>query len=157
MLLAGIMSALAAQGDNPVRWRTIVKAGADGNGTVTFRALISPGWHLYGLELPEGGPKATNFDLAGSKGVKFTGKVKPARTALSVEDPLFGMTLSWWDSNVEFTVPFRVTDPAEARIICKISYMACDGSSCRPPITENISAPGKITKSELNYWPFLRQ
>ena len=64
--------------------------------------------------------------------MKFTGKVKPARTALSVEDPLFGMTLSWWDSNVEFTVPFRVTDPAEARIICKISYMACDGSSCRP-------------------------
>ena len=62
MLLAGIVSALAAQGDNPVRWRTIVKAGADGNGTVTFRALISPGWHLYGLELPEGGPKATNFE-----------------------------------------------------------------------------------------------
>ncbi len=62
------MSALAAQGDNPVRWRTIVKSRSRRKRHCHFRALISPGWHLYGLELPEGGLKATNFDLAGSKG-----------------------------------------------------------------------------------------
>lgn len=146
MLFAAVISAFGADGDNPVRWRTIVKAGDNGTGTVTFRALVSPGWHLYALELPDGGPKPTTFDLSASEGVEFTGKIKPSRAALSVDDPLFGMALSWWDANVEFSVPFRIKDPAKARISCKINYMACDGNSCRPPVTENISAPVRIKK-----------
>ena len=127
----------------PVRWRSFIKTASDGAGTVTFRALVAPGWHLYGLSIPEGGPKATTFDLTGSTGVKFTGAVTPKRQPVEIEDKLFDMTLTWWDSNIEFTVPFKITDKNAARIDCKISYMACDGSSCRPPKTENISIPVK--------------
>ena len=145
--LAACILSLAAQGNvEPVRWRTFVKTNADGTGTVTFRALIAPGWHLYGLDIPEGGPKATSFDTSGSTGVKFTGKIKAARAPKEIDAELFGMKLAWWDANVEFTLPFKVTDAASAKINCKISFMACDGSSCRPPKTESISIPVKITK-----------
>ena len=130
----------------PVRWRSFVKTAADGTGTVTFRALVAPGWHLYGLSIPEGGPKATSFDLKEGTGVRFTAPVTPKREPVAIDDPLFGMTLTWWDSNIEFTVPFKITDKDTAKIDCKISYMACDGSSCRPPKTENISIPVKTIK-----------
>ena len=149
-ILAALLVLLAvvavhAQSPNdvpPVRWRTIVKMTSPTEGNVTFRALISQGWHLYGLEVPEGGPKATTFDLSKSTGVEFTGPVKPARAPLSVEDAMFGMTLTWWDSNVAFSVPFRLApEKGEARIGASITYMSCDGASCRPPKTERISAP----------------
>lgn len=137
------ISAMAADLATPVRWRTFVKTAPDGTGTVTFRALVAPGWHLYGLDIPDGGPKATSFDLKGSTGVKFTGPVKPAREPLTIDDAMFGMKLTWWDANVDFTVPFKITDKSQARIDCKISFMTCDGESCRPPKTESISVPVK--------------
>ncbi|MBD5233293.1 MAG: hypothetical protein HDS65_03845 [Bacteroidales bacterium] len=133
----------ASPSDNPVRWRTIVKATGANTGTVTFKALISEGWHLYGLNIPEGGPKATSFDLKSSTDIKFTGPITPSRKPLTVDDPLFGLKLDWWDTNVEFTVPFKVTGAAP-RIECKINYMSCDGNSCRPPKTETIATPVKL-------------
>lgn len=144
-LLLIIMAAmLPTAAQQPVRWRTIVKTTGADTGTITFKALITPGWHLYGLDLPEGGPKATSFDLDGSTGIKFTEPVAPVRKAVEVNDPLFGMTLTWWDSNIDFTVPFKVIDPANARLSAKITYMACDGTTCRPPSTENIAVAIKL-------------
>jgi len=148
-IISAVLFSICAwsQGDiTPVRWRSFVKTSADGSGILTLRALITPGWHLYGLSIPEGGPKATSFNLSGSTGIRFTNTVKAKREPVEFKDNLFDMTLTWWDSNIEFTVPFIITDKDKARIDCKISYMACDGSSCRPPKTENISIPVKATK-----------
>ena len=81
-----IVFALSVSAQQPVRWRTIVKTTGADTGTVTFKALVTPGWHLYGLDIPEGGPKATSFDLSGSAGIKFTGPVSPTRNAVEVKD-----------------------------------------------------------------------
>lgn len=149
LLVAVMLTALAAMAQTPpVRWRTQVRMTNRTEGTVTFRALITPGWHLYGLTMPQGGPRATSFDLSGSTGIEFTGAVTPERAAVSVDDPLFGMTLTWWDANVAFTAPFRVTDAATACVKAAITFMACDGNTCRPPLTERISAPVRIPAHE---------
>ncbi|MDE5628662.1 MAG: hypothetical protein K2I69_03785 [Muribaculaceae bacterium] len=138
VLCAGFSATAQQSVETPVRWRLIVKPSADGkSGELTVKALITPGWHLYGLELPAGGPKATSFDFAGSTGVEFTDELKPERAALKVEDAMFNMTLSWWDANVQFKRSFRILDPDNAVIKCKVSYMTCDGESCRPPKSEN--------------------
>lgn len=123
----------------PVRWRTSVKMTSDNAGVVTFKALVLSGWHLYGFEQPQGGPKPTVFDLSQSVGVEFTADVTPARAPLSVDDPMFGKTVNWWDTNISFTVPFRLTG-ADAVIKAAITYMTCNGNTCRPPKTERISA-----------------
>jgi thiol:disulfide interchange protein DsbD len=49
------------------------------------------------------------------------------------------MTLYWWDSNVNFTQKFKVTDQSKAKINGKISYMSCNDETCMPPATESIS------------------
>lgn len=140
-----VLAGITATAQQPVRWRTFVKATGPNEGTVTFRALIEQGWHLYGLDLPKDSPRPTEFNLEGSKDIEFTGKIKPARKAIEVNDPLFGMTLSWWDSNIEFTIPFKITGK-EPKLHCIISFMACDGTTCRPPAKETISTPINLNK-----------
>ena len=141
--LTGFCFDSAAQSTSPVRWRTTVRQTAPGEGVVTFRALVAPGWHLYGMQLPADGPKPTTFDLSGSADIEFTGKVTPARKAVRAVDPLFSSELEWWDSNVEFTVPFKVSGDAPV-LHCVIGYMACDGTTCRPPARETVSTPVKL-------------
>lgn len=143
-VLGMIALATAAQqprDTTPVRWRTIVRMTSPTEGTVTFKALIATGWHLYGLELPQGGPRPTVFDLGASTGIEFTSPVAPSRMPVSSQDAMFGLTLTWWDSNVNFTAPFRLTGEGTPTVKAAISYMACDGNTCRPPQTERISAP----------------
>lgn len=147
--IAIMMAAMAvsAQQTQPVRWRTIVKVSPDGSrGTVTFKALISPGWHLYDTSLPDGGPKPTSIDLSGSEGIVFTTAPKASREPAESFDDMFGLKLAWWDANVDFSAPFKVTDADKARLKASITYMACDGSTCQPPRTENISTAVKATK-----------
>lgn len=122
-----------------VRWRTAVKMTSATEGTVTVRALVGQGWHLYGFDMPDGGPKPTVFDFSKSTGVEFVGDIAASSSPVEAVDPLFKTTLQWWDSNVAFTRKFKVTDPSAARIGLSIRYMACDGNRCMPPKTENIS------------------
>ena len=137
-LFAAVLPVVAQQ---PVRWRSFVEMHGNGEGTLGIQALVEPGWHLYGLELPAGGPKATAFDFSGSEGIKFTGELTPARAAKEVKDDMFGMELSWWDSNIEFYIPFKVTSTAPV-YKCTVSYMTCDGNTCMPPVKQSMT--GKI-------------
>lgn len=141
LALALVASAATPAQTTPVRWRTSVRMTSDNEGVVTFKALIAQGWHLYGLELPQGGPRPTRIDLSASTGLEYTSPVAPSRAPLSAEDPMFGLTLSWWDSNVSFSAPFRLTGDATPMVKASITFMACDGTTCMPPRTETISAP----------------
>lgn len=134
------MLSITAQTAPPVCWRTVVRMADNTEGTVTFKAIVSEGWHLYSTSLPEGGPRPTSIELSG-EGIEITGDITPSRAPLQVEDPMFGMTLSWWDSDVSFSVPVRLTGPEDGKVKATIRYMTCDGSSCRPPATENIVVP----------------
>lgn len=123
----------------PVSWSAEMHRGD--TCAVVFSATMSPGWHLYGLDLPADGPQPTVIDLSGSRGVTFTAVPEASRAPEQVEDELFGMTLTWWDGEVKFSVPFVVDNPADALIEARISYMVCNGESCMPPRTEVISIP----------------
>lgn len=139
LLAVIILAAISASAENPIRWRTSVKMTSKTEGVITVRAIVSQGWHVYGLELPDGGPRPTTIDFSSSTGIKLVGKVTPARKASAHNDDVFGMTLYWWDSNVNFTQKFKVTDKSKAKINGKISYMSCNDETCMPPATESIS------------------
>lgn len=137
MLLVALTA--AAQTDSPIRWRMTVSPVEGGRAVATVKALVAPGWHLYGTSLPADGPRPTEFRLTGSTGVKLAGKVSPSRAALTVADPMFGIELSWWDANVEFTFPLEVTDPDAAVLSITVSYMGCNNETCLPPTTRTLT------------------
>ena len=104
-----------------------------------MKAIIENGWHLYGTNIPSGGPKATKFDLSQSIGVKFIGGTGPSVAPKNVYDNTFGLNLNWWDKTVIFTQKFRLTGKPNAKIIGSISYMGCNDQTCLPPSTQSIN------------------
>lgn len=145
VLLSVLTVALALPAQTPgaasVKWRTSVRMTSPEEGVVTVRAIIPEGSHLYGMELPEGGPKATVLDFGASTGVRLLGAATAAPKPVTARDEAFGIDLQWWEDRVAFTQRFRVTDAAHARINLKVTYMSCNGQNCTPPRTESISAP----------------
>lgn len=136
LLLVSIMSvamAMAQQNVNPVRWRMSVKMNTATEGTITMRATIEQGWHLYGTTLPEDGPHPTKFDFSKSVGITLTGNLTPTREPMTKLDEMFGLELNYWNTEIEFTQRFKVTDASKATVEAVISFMSCNDENCMPP------------------------
>lgn len=137
-ILLVTMAVAAAAQTKPIRWRLTVSMTSPTEGVATLRALVAEGWHLYGTTLPEGGPKATKITMTGSTDVRFTGQATASVKSKSVHDPVFNMDLTWWDTNVQFTLPFTVTgDNPVVKI--NVSYMGCNNETCLPPSSETLT------------------
>lgn len=134
-----MLSVVSLSAQKPIKWRSSVKMTSKTEGVVTIKAIIEPGWHLYGTELPSGGPKATKFDFSESKGVKLVGNVVPSVKPKTVYDKSFGMNLCWWEKTLTFTQKFKLAGKGEAKIIGSISYMGCNDQTCLPPSTQSVN------------------
>lgn len=145
-LLAVVCVALGASAQ-AAKWRTTVRMSSDTEGVVTVRAIVPEGFHLYGMDMPEGGPVATSLDFSASKGVTMLGKTGFAPQPATARDEAFGMDLQWWTGTVSFSRRFKITDPATACISVQIRYMMCNGTNCLPPRTENVMIPNARLKS----------
>ena len=132
-------SAQMQSGSNPVKWRVNVKMISSNVGEVIMTATIDDGWHLYGMNMPKGGPKSTEIDFTGSKGVKFEGGLSQSVAPTVYHDSMFEMKLSCWEKKVTFRRKFKVTDRANALIAGSISFMSCNNINCSAPVTEKFS------------------
>lgn len=142
MLICSVMLTLCAyaQTENPVAWTMSMKMTGATEGVLTIRASMDPGWHLYGTQLPEGGPQATTIALSATKGVEFIGKLTPSVAPTKVNDPMFGMMLNWWAKPVDFTCKVSVKKaPKNWKIIANIENMACNDETCMPPSTTELT------------------
>ncbi len=138
LLMAMVFSVACALAQNPIKWRSSIKMTDKNEGTITMKAIIQPGWHLYGLDLPKGGPKSTTFYFEKRTDVEFIGSVTPSTKPIETFDQMFQIKLNWWDANVIFTQKFKVTG-ANPLIKGGITYMGCNDENCTPPRKENIS------------------
>lgn len=136
IITASSAAAQTAAEPKPVEWTMTVSMTGATEGTATITATPAKGWHLYGTDIPAGGPKATVIDLSGSTGVEFTAAPKPTVKPATVDDPLFGIRLTWWEKPVSFTVPFKLAaGRTSGRIKAAVTFMACDDNTCSPPST----------------------
>ncbi|MBO4995035.1 MAG: hypothetical protein J6C78_03610 [Muribaculaceae bacterium] len=127
----------------PITWSVNVKMTSEKEGVVIMKAHMLPGWHLYGFDLPEGGPKSTTIDLSASKGVKFIDAVTPDRKPIKLHDAMFDVDLTMWEGTIAFRRKFKVLDMSKAVIAGTINYMGCNDQTCLPPQSEKISKPIK--------------
>ncbi len=121
---------------NPIRWTEEIVKTSDREAVITFHAAIDAGWHLYGINLPDGGPRPTVFDFTTLDGCKLDGPVSPSREPEEKVDMMFHLKLSWWDADVSFTQKVTLTDPDNYRIAGTISFQGCDDSACMAPTKE---------------------
>jgi len=141
-----LFSAVAQRAESPFTWRANVKMLSATQGEIIVKVSIASGWHLYGMNIPKGGPKPTRFDFSASTGVKFIGSVTSNVKPISKTDKMFNLTLNYWTGTVTFRQKFNVTNAAKAKIEGTVSYMGCNDISCSPPATFKISKAVPVKK-----------
>ena len=138
-LISSIMLALIALSAHAqilthVKWKIKLddKGGAPEK-EIVFTATADKGWHLYDMNLPEGGPVSTSFTFETLNGAELIGQPVPSVKPTTVYDEQFAMNLRWYPGTVSFTQKLKVTDPAKFKAEGEVEFMACNDETCLPP------------------------
>ncbi len=130
LLIPGMM--LYAQVLEPVTWDFSSEKVDGNNYELVMRATIDDTWHLYAMDLPEGGPIATSFTFDSPARFSFEG-VPFATTPPEVKfDQSFGMDIGMHDGVAEFRQKLTVTS-LPVTVSGFVTFMSCDDAQCLPP------------------------
>jgi len=133
LTLSLLALAVQAQIFDPVKWKINLEDPGTSEKTLVFTATCDPGWHLYDMNLPEGGPVSTSFTFETTEGVELIGKPIPSVEPISVYDELFAMNLRWYGGTVSFTQNIKVTDAKKFKLAGELEFMSCNDETCLPP------------------------
>lgn len=130
-----ILITLTAQAQilDPVKWKIDLVDPGTPEKSIVFTATCEPGWHLYDMNLPDGGPVSTSFSFETTTGVEIIGNPTPSIQPTTVYDELFMMELRWYGGTVSFTQPIKVTDAKKFKLEGEVEFMACNDETCLPP------------------------
>lgn len=131
MLLLGI--SLQAQILEPIHWDVKLKPINKSDYQIVYHASIDEGWHVYNMNLPEGGPVPTSFEIEVKQGMSFQGKTIAKGKPVVQKDAQFDMVLSWFVKDAVFVQNIKVTDPKTFHLKGHVQFMACNDESCLPP------------------------
>ena len=123
-------------------------------GEIFATADISPGWHIYSITQPPGGPIATTITVAPSASTayeltgKFTTNVAPEKTTVAA----FGKTvIETHHGKLTWRAPLTIAagvDPSRLVIKGTLRAQPCTNKSCLPPkeypFTARFSPGGSI-------------
>ena len=73
-LLVFVTLAVQAQIHQPVKWKIKLEDSKTAEKEIVFTATSEKGWHLYDMNLPEGGPVSTSFTFETLKGAELIGQ-----------------------------------------------------------------------------------
>lgn len=132
-ILSLLAIAIQAQILDPVKWKINLEDTGTPEKTLVFTAACEPGWHLYDMNLPDGGPVSTSFTFETTQGVELIGTPTPSIQPTSVYDELFAMDLRWYGGTVSFSQKIKVTDAKKFKLEGEVEYMACNDETCLPP------------------------
>ena len=134
IMLALIALVAQAQILTPVKWKIKLddKGGAPEK-EIVFTATADKGWHLYDMNLPEGGPVSTSFTFETLNGAELIGQPVPSVKPTTVYGEQFAMNLRWYPGTVSFIQKLKVTDPAKFKVEGEVEFMACNDETCLPP------------------------
>lgn len=116
-----------------VTWSRSVEDKSPTEKVLVFTATVKNPWHLYGTELPKGGPTPTHLLVDKIEGAELVGGLTSAQKPVEMYDPNFEMTLRFYSGKVTFRQKIRITDPKKFAFIGAIRYMACNDEQCLPP------------------------
>lgn len=143
-MLMFVVLAAHAQIQDPVKFKTELKALSDTEGEIIFTAAIDPGWHVYSTNLGDGGPISATFNVDKKNGLELVGKLKPVGNEISTFDKLFQMKVRYFESTAQFVQKIKFI-AGTYTIEGYLEYGACDDESCLPPTQVPFNLSGKTT------------
>jgi len=123
---------LSAQVYDPVTWEFGYEDKGAGKFELVFTATIGEHWHIYAMDLPEGGPIPTTFRIDSIPGVKPDGKAYEVTKPVEVMDEAFGFKIKTFSDKAEFRQKI-ISDSSVLSVKGTVNFMACNNSTCSPP------------------------
>lgn len=123
----------------PIKWDCDASMTSASEGELRLKASIDKGWHLYGFNLPDGGPVSTSVTFDPAPGVTWVGPLAPSQAPIEKVDMVFHLKLTWWDSDVTFVQKFSLDSVPGATLSGTIRFQGCNDASCIPPSREPFS------------------
>ena len=134
---------------------TAPSAGQPGRLLIT--ATIKPGWHIYSITQPPGGPVATKITVSPPPGVRITGPFQPSVAPDKKQEPAFdNLTVETHHDTVTWSAPIELAagvDPAKLKIAGKVTVQPCDPNACLPPTPIAFSASAGVRASSCRSRP----
>jgi hypothetical protein len=109
---------------------------------VIVTGAIDPGWHVYALEEPEGGPVATIVGLTDGDPADLL-RVEQGAPKMVV-DRIFQQETGLFEGKVDFTLHLRWNKdvaPGPHVLHVLVRYQSCDDHICLAPRTDTIEVP----------------
>jgi len=156
-----ITSASFAQIYEPVKWNVELKNTGDKTAEIQIQATIDDGWHLYGLNLPKGGPQPTSIVFETIENASKDGAIQAPSKLLKQFDANFNMELNWYTGNAIFIQKIKFSGDSKVKVKGYVEFMACNDKSCLPPSkipfnlgSTKVAAVAKpvITAKTSDYW-----
>ena len=132
ILLLSVLS-VSSQIQSPIKWNGNVEMTSETEGKILLNVTIEDGWHLYGFNQPEGGPRSTKISFSEVSGVELVGDVKCNINPIEKFDSIFQLNLSWWDKDLKFEQLFKIVDEKSHDISITIEYQGCNDQTCVAP------------------------
>lgn len=133
LLLVCVAIVAQAQILTAVKWKVELEDAGAPEKAIVFTATIDDGWHLYDMNLPDGGPVSTSFTFDTLTGAELIGTPVASKQPTTTYDEQFAMELRWFAKTVTFTQRFKVTDPSRFKMEGELEFMACNDETCLPP------------------------
>jgi len=143
-ILSLTLFAAAQAPDNVVLWSARLaserplKAGQ--KVAAVLDASIEPGWHVYAITQPPGGPTRTQISVPMGQVVKLAGNITGPKPQ-SAYDSTFSMQVESYEEAVSFRVPLAVSADAKPGAIestLDVRFQACSDRLCLPPATKHV-------------------
>lgn len=129
-------NALFSQILDPVDWGFTYNKTAEKEYELIFTANIDDTWHLYSLNLPDGGPIPTSFTINESDHFELIGEVEEISEAEEIYDPSFDMNVKLFSDEAVFIQKVRLLTDGAVTITGSVEFMSCDDKRCLPPKDE---------------------
>ena len=135
LLLAIVLvmsSGAFAQIESPVKWAYGAKRISATEAVIFLRATIDDGWHIYSLNVKDGGPIKTSFTFPASKDYTLVGTPSEP-TPLSKYEPSFKMDVTYFEKTVTFQQKIKLKTTGATVVKGSLEYETCNDRKCLPP------------------------
>lgn len=127
-LCACVLMAVLAFAQAPVRvnWTTTIEQKSDTEGEIVWSAMIEDGWHIYGMEMPQGLDiplTLTAFEIEASPDVELIDGVVPSRQPEKHLDQVMSAEIPWWEGAVSFRQAFKARQRSQGRQDQRLVYI----------------------------------
>ncbi|MDR2026631.1 MAG: thioredoxin fold domain-containing protein [Prevotellaceae bacterium] len=130
-----------------VSWTFASEKTGDSEFELSFKAKISAGFYMYGLEKTEG-PLPLEFTFEPSGDYELIGEMIPDKKSKEKFDEAFEVNVKYYEGTVTFKQKAKIS-AAKVNIKGIVSYQACSSEQCIPGDSEfSFNLEGAVSESK---------